>query len=545
MTIRDYIRDQVFARRAHDRGCLVVYDPERRYQGIVAALSDDKRRVIDASDSLIEQREAATAALADLASGTIHQLILWVPTNRPQDDEAKQKDPFSVFAEIGAAFPDGDGDELSQLCRRAKPDHVSEINRMFGDGIPSFEMIDALEDGGAWPKLKTLLNVGSPKDILLAILSPTSGQAEALKLDATWSSEARDFVQRSLGHNLKTKGQTRQSIADELWRFMLVSEFVLDSAGEVPQGMETVPRAGGDAKSLVFDVCETLRRHDDHKDFYKTTAQEVEDELQLVSRTRGMKNLGVRDTISCEERLFLRRLVELALEGDLESAREIWNSRQRSIWLSREDRMAEWTLAARSIELIDAADRLSQPRFPSLESIIQGYASTWRELDRCHREMEQACNQVEELHAGLDQLLHVARQAYFKSVEALQAEFVRLVQAEGWPVSNGQILWNRQVFNKRVAPLLDSGAKVAYFLVDSLRYELGVEVEKQLSDKLKVELVPVCAQLPTYTEVGMASLMPDAEAALSLAPKGDKLTTTLGGNVATAPATRFAYLQKC
>src|SRR5690606_2436590 len=41
------------------------------------------------------------------------------------------------------------------------------------------------------------------------------------------------------------------------------------------------------------------------------------------------------------------------------------------------------------------------------------------------------------------------------------------------------------------------------------------------------------------------SLMPNAESALSLAPKGDKLATTLGGQVATAPATRFSYLQKC
>jgi hypothetical protein len=70
-------------------------------------------------------------------------------------------------------------------------------------------------------------------------------------------------------------------------------------------------------------------------------------------------------------------------------------------------------------------------------------------------------------------------------------------------------------------------------------------LEKQLSDKLKVELVPVCAQLPTYTEVGMASLMPNAESALSLVQQGDKLVTHLGGSIATAPATRFAHMQKC
>ena len=545
MTIRDYIRDQVFARRASEHGCLVIYDPVRRYRDAALSLADDKRRVIDVTDSVIEQRENAAEALSALASGDIHHLIVWIPAEPPTDPEDKQKEPFAVFAEMGEVFPKGDGDEFADICRRAKPDHISEINRMFEEGEPTFEMIDALEEGGSWPKLKTLLNVGSPKEILVGILSPTEEQAEALKGDPTWATEARDFIQRSLGHKLKTRGQTRQSVADELWQLLLFSEFVLDSAGEVPEGLETVPRTGEDAKSLVYDVCATLRRHDDHKEAYKTKAQEVEDELHLEGKTRAMQNLGIRDTFACEERVFLDRLVNFAAQGELDAAREIWESRQRSIWITSEERMTEWSLAARALELLDAAGRLATPKFPSLEAIVQGYASTWRELDRHHREMEQAANQVREDHEGLDRILHIARGAYFKSVEALQAEFVRLVQAEGWPVANGQILWNRQVFDKVVNPLLESGEKVAYFLVDSLRYELGVELEKQLSDRLKVELAPVCAQLPTYTEVGMASLMPDAESALSLVQQGDKLVTTLGGSIATAPATRFAYLQKC
>jgi hypothetical protein len=128
-------------------------------------------------------------------------------------------------------------------------------------------------------------------------------------------------------------------------------------------------------------------------------------------------------------------------------------------------------------------------------------------------------------------------------VEALQAEFIRLVSVEGWPVTGGQLLWNSRIFATLVSPALDRGERVAYFLVDSLRYELGVELEKQLSDKMKVDLHTVCAQLPTYTEVGMASLMPDADTALKLVEKDGKLVTTLGGNVATAPATRLAWLQ--
>jgi hypothetical protein len=208
-----------------------------------------------------------------------------------------------------------------------------------------------------------------------------------------------------------------------------------------------------------------------------------------------------------------------------------------------ERRLAEWSLASRALDLLETAGRLSTPKFPTLESIVQGYAMTWRDLDRHHREMEQAVNQWQGDHDGLDSLVARARSEYFRSVEALQSEFIRMVMAEGWPVSGGQMMWNCQVFSKTVAPALAAGKRVAYFLVDSLRYELGVEIEKQLSDKHKVTLHTVCAQLPTYTEVGMASLMPDAESALKLAQKDGKLVTTLGGEVATTPAARFVYLQ--
>ena len=113
-------------------------------------------------------------------------------------------------------------------------------------------------------------------------------------------------------------------------------------------------------------------------------------------------------------------------------------------------------------------------------------------------------------------------------MEALQAEFVRLVAAEGWPASGGQVALERPGVLEGGGAGLEAGERVAYFLVDSLRYELGVEIEKQLSDKLQVTLQTVCAQLPTYTEVGMASLMPDAESALKLVAKRRQAGDDLG-----------------
>ena len=279
MTIRDYIQNQVFARRLQERATLVIYDPARRYRDIALDLATDQCRVIDGSLSVIEQRELATEAMTDLAEGRIHHLVVWLPAKPPREATDRQGDPFAVFAAIGAIFPQGDGDDFASICRLAKPDHVPEINRLFEEGEPSFELIDALDAGGSWPKLKTLLHAGSAREILLGVLAPDAQQEAALKADPTWVGEIREFCLRSLGHRLKTRGQTRPSIADELWQVLLYSEFFFDSAGDVPPELYSLLRVGEEASDLVYEVCNELRKHQDHKQRYLDQALEVEEQL--------------------------------------------------------------------------------------------------------------------------------------------------------------------------------------------------------------------------------------------------------------------------
>ena len=71
MTIREYIQNETFGRRAQECASLVIYDPSHRYRGIALAMDSATCRVLDASLSVIEQRELATEALLDLAEGQI------------------------------------------------------------------------------------------------------------------------------------------------------------------------------------------------------------------------------------------------------------------------------------------------------------------------------------------------------------------------------------------------------------------------------------------------------------------------------------------
>jgi hypothetical protein len=187
--------------------------PIKRYREQCFDLAADKVRVVDASASSIESREAALLALREVGQpkAPLEGVLIYVPTKRPETDEQKQADPFALYAECGAVFPQDDGDEYLSLCLRARPDHATEIRQVFaGSPVgPTFAVIDAIGGGMSWPQLRAILRVESGREILAALLAPSTSQTEAMKGQEGWVQEARDFLRRHLGPE---REDTRQDL---------------------------------------------------------------------------------------------------------------------------------------------------------------------------------------------------------------------------------------------------------------------------------------------------------------------------------------------
>ena len=81
-------------------------------------------------------------------------------------------------------------------------------------------------------------------------------------------------------------------------------------------------------------------------------------------------------------------------------------------------------------------------------------------------------------------------------------------------------------------------------LIDALRYELGLELQRHLAGEGQVDLRPAFAQLPTVTPVGMASLLPGAGQDLKLVRRSDQMTPMLGDQPLTNVTQRMDLLRK-
>ena len=249
MNITKFIQNHTLLPRLKQNGVLVVYDPEKRYHEMCLGFADDNFEVIDASEGSITSRAAGMAALQAMGKPNtkLEGLLVYVPVKVPVTDEEKQRDPFAVYGACGGVFPDSDGDEYLSLCLKAKPDHATEIRRIFAnDPNPDFAVIDAVGGGGGWPTLQALLKVESARDILFALLAPSEERQWALNAQDTWVAEAITLFSSTLGLNLITIMKSWPAIAEELWRFLLFSEFVFDVPEELPQALTPIylPQTG-------------------------------------------------------------------------------------------------------------------------------------------------------------------------------------------------------------------------------------------------------------------------------------------------------------
>lgn len=536
MSITEFIRESVLRPRLKQSGCLVVYDAEKRYRDQCFDLAAEKVRVVDATGSSIESREAALLALREVGQpkAPLEGVLIYVPTKRPETDEQKQLDPFAPYGECGAVFPQDDGDEYLSLCLRAKPDHATEIRQVFAGSPagPTFAVIDAIGGGVSWPQLRATLKVESGREILAGLLAPSTGQFEALKAQEGWVQEARDFLRATLAMGVKTRGKAWTAVADELWRYVLFSEFAFDLPVALPETLKGVPHAPMEARPIVEDVCDRLRSDPKSRAVYIERAEFIEAELSLADLCGDIEDLGERDTFPFEERTFLRTAIKGITTSDTDATRRVLTRHKGSVWLGKGESQAQWQLVRAGLNLVEACEDLERQlvnHARSQAALLDFYLGSLREADRLQREFEQAAGDFLDQHGLMDEVIQQARARYRRLAEKVQGVFVKYVETAGWPPTGRMA--NADVFDRLVADRLnENGRKVAYLMVDALRYELGVALEKLLSEDGPVELQAAYAQLPTITLVGMASLLPGARTGLTLTLENEVILPKLAGS---------------
>ena len=299
--------------------------------------------------------------LVSTHEGIPKELLIYVPKEPPRNDEEKIQDPFSAYWTSGAIFPDRDGDEFLNLCIRAKPGSETDIRKIFEQHpSPAFELLDNLGEEIGYPTLRTMLGVDSETKILEALMVPNESQKRALDNNDVWLEEVRLFLGNIIGLKLQTRGKTWSSIAEELWRFILLSEFVFDLPGELPASLTSVPQATSEKQPIIYEMCDRIRDMDSKRADYIERAENVESELGLPEIFRGIIDLGERDTFPFEERTFLAAAAKALKENKLDETREILDKHKNTVWVSKGENQSQWVVIESAMQLVIACKDIEQ-----------------------------------------------------------------------------------------------------------------------------------------------------------------------------------------
>jgi len=304
-------------------------------------------------------------------------------------------------------------------------------------------------------------------------------------------------------------------------RYLLAGEFRGDLRGAPPASLHGIPGPGSkEEEEAVRALAACLRK--EFAEAYCTLADSVEQELGLRNAELPGETLGAIDTFRFEERRLLTYCGTLIAGSRFDEALAVINEREQSFWLDRDvARRAQWEACRRMAELGRAAVAVGaavRQAAGDADAWIRAYTAPegWYCLDQAQRRLETWTANLDD--EPEERALGVVRRQYEDVCQAMAAGFTRALEKSGWalPTTLHQTDLYAQVVAERPRP-------TAYFLVDALRFEMGVELAERLAKASEVSLKPAAAVLPSITPLGMAALQPGASSSYSVVEQGGKL----------------------
>jgi uncharacterized protein (TIGR02687 family) len=296
---------------------------------------------------------------------------------------------------------------------------------------------------------------------------------------------------------------------------------------------------------LTGDALVFLKRWKDSRQFeqgFETLSADCAEVLGIE------QDLGKRDFRELVE-LDYFRLIDQKIISDLVRAvvgRTV-TSGDVALWV-RQRRQGHWygefrhlyeaiEFAARFVQMLGEA-RLTMD---SLSDGVQRYSRSWFQLDQLYRKftyhvrmsgqaslMGDLSEQVENLYSN-NYLLKLG--------DGFQVHVDAAPRWEAYPV-----VQQKAFFEHWVRPYLRKDKRICVIISDAMRYEIGDELLGLIrqEDRYSAELEPALSTLPSYTQLGMAALLPNKSLAIA---DNDTGTVLVDGQSSQGTVNRTKILQ--
>lgn len=277
------------------------------------------------------------------------------------------------------------------------------------------------------------------------------------------------------------------------------------------------------------------------QDSFRQWAHQMERELHIGAALSGMDDrstLGDADTFESFEKLTLHRLCKsFERGGSAGDLRAVIQQRRGSFWQTEHKHgYAAVEQAVELRELLASAELTMD----SLDAGLSRYVANWWRIDRAYR----LCTWNLRKYGQINVMASIsawAEKAYVNNflLPLTDRWCDQIRRVDTWKCEG--LIAQRFFFDKYVQPFRDKGQKVFVIVSDALRYEVAMEFAEQLcsANRWTAEVDALFGSLPSYTQLGMASLLPGRERTVDAATSD----VTVDGRSASGILGRAAILK--
>ena len=543
-TLLNILRAQI---RAH--GTVVWYDEGEAYATFVANLSPadlgaEAIHRYTAERGFLHLRHALEPLWG--AATTAPRVLIYVPLAQAATDYALIEYEKGGVVLRPHQQPPECNTALAYIARQAlksvfPPARREEIVAQVAAGKLSLEELDDLAEKGARAgqgALSVIFQTDHPAKIALRFLTSPELDDELAARQAV-GNLAR-LLQGLLGVTFSAD-HGGDGLRARVARQVLLTDFIVALGEHVPSALTSVKLAEQEvAREAAVGLANTWRARRDLVASYRHWAGRTATEIGVGTLPLDLEALFQSTTFSTVEQRLQQAVEQQLTRRATQTLLKRVQARQATFWPQVEPLLkTHWDVIIDAAQVLLEAARIQSALKRgawSAERLVARYAygeqdDPWCGLDSVQRRLERDYHTFEldpQQHDNLIQLVATARQAYADAVNRLTKAFIDAYEQAAFHLPN--VLQQADVYRDVVAPEELQRGRVAYVLVDALRFEMARELSRaHLADHedWQVELRAALATAPTVTDVGMTALLPGAERGLVLSQEKRGLTPSL------------------
>ena len=269
---------------------------------------------------------------------------------------------------------------------------------------------------------------------------------------------------------------------------------------------------------LTADALVFLKRWKDsrqHEAAFETLSSQCAEPLNIEQdlSQRDFRTLIELDYFLLIDQKIISELVKSIAAKTVSSGNvALWvRQRRQSHWYRELHHLYEAAdYAAQFLPLLNEANLTME----SLADGIQRYSRSWFKIDQLYRKFiyhVRSSGQASLMGPLNEQIENLYSNNYLLKINDNWQ--VQVDAASKWDAT--PIPLQRKFFDRWVYPFLQKDNKISVIISDGLRYEIGDEFLSLMrqEDRYDASLEPIMTMLPSYTQLGMAALLPNKELA--------------------------------